>query len=525
MRTKRLVPKIEDQPRHAYGIVPCDAAGQTPSAGGLKKKYDTHNSIDIFQILGEGMIRVIGLLFLVLSVVALSGNPSRGAERSPNIIIIFCDDLGWGDLACYGNPTIRTPNLDRMAMEGQRWTQFYVAAPVCTPSRAALMTGRYPIRNGMTSKARVVLFPDSGGGLESEEITLAELLKQKDYTTGIIGKWHLGHLPEYLPMTQGFDEYLGIPYSNDMDKTKGPNYRAESAKDPNYYPETTHYNVPLMRGTEVVERPANQNTITKTYTEEAVEFIRRNKEKPFFLYMPHSMPHIPLFASEQFRGKSLRGLYGDVVEEIDWSVGKVLDTLRELKLEQDTIVLFSSDNGPWLAFDTHGGSAGPLRAGKGTTFEGGQRVPAIFWWPGKIKPKVVTELGSTLDMLATIGAIADVSLPKDRKLDSYNLLPTLLAGEPSPRKEMFYWTNAELHAVRSGPWKLHTKLREPVNYGKEVAPEKPELYHLERDIAEKFNVAADHPDVVQKLLAMMKDHQADIEPHQDMLAIPLPNKP
>jgi arylsulfatase A-like enzyme len=233
------------------------------------------------------------------------------------------------------------------------------------------------------------------------------------------------------------------------------------------------------------------------------------------------MSHIPLFASESFRGKSIRGLYGDVVEELDWSVGRVLDTLRELELDKTTLVVFTSDNGPWLSFQTHGGSAGPLRAGKGTTFEGGQRVPTIFWWPKTIAPGVVSGLGSTLDLMATLAALTGTAAPKDRKLDSYDLSPVLLGTGPSPRREMFYWTSGELHAVRSGPWKLHVKLRHPVNYGQAVVPEKPELYHVERDISEAYNVAAEHPAIVERLLAMLKDHEADIEPHEDMLAIPL----
>ncbi len=463
------------------------------------------------------MQRFAALCFALLLLV--SGG--RAAERPPNFVVIFCDDLGWGDLGCFGNPTIRTPNLDRMAAAGQKWTQFYVAAPVCTPSRAALMTGRYPIRNGMTSSKRVVLFPDSGGGLPSEEVTVAELLKQKDYATGMFGKWHLGHLPQYLPNAQGFDTYYGIPYSNDMDKEGGPNYRAEVIKDANYYPEIAHYNVPLMRDEKVIERPADQNTITRRYTEEAVRFIREKQDRPFFVYLPHSLPHIPLFASEEFRGKSPRGLYGDVVEEIDWSVGQILDTLSELKLDQQTLVVFTSDNGPWLTFETHGGSAGPLRAGKGTTFEGGQRVPTVFYWPGHVRPGVVSELGSTLDILATFASLTGAMLPTDRKLDSHDLSPVLLGTGQSPRQDMFYWTRAELHAVRSGPWKLHVKQRDPINYGKQVVPEKPELYNVQRDIGEQFNVAEKHPEIVERLLAMIKAHQADIEPHEDMLAIPL----
>ncbi len=464
------------------------------------------------------MKAILAVCLLLLTLPALS---ARAAERLPNVVVIFCDDMGWGDAGCFGNPTIRTPHIDRMAADGQKWTQFYVAAPVCTPSRAALMTGRYPIRNGMTSSKRVVLFPDSGGGLPPEEVTLAELLKQKDYATGIFGKWHLGHLPQYLPTSQGFDTYYGIPYSNDMDKVGGPGYRGEVVKDPDYYPEIEHFNVPLMRDETIIERPADQNTITKRFTEEAVKFIQENKDQPFFVYLPHSMPHIPLFASEQFLGKSLRGLYGDVIEEIDWSVGQVLDTLRALEVDKNTLVVFTSDNGPWLRFQTHGGSAGPLRAGKGTTFEGGQRVPTIFWWPGTVAPGVVTDLGSTLDLLATFAAITDTTLPKDRKLDSYDLSPALKGQGVSPRQEMFYWTRGELHAVRSGPWKLHVKMREPINYGHEVVLEKPVLYHVERDISESYDVADQHPEIVERLLTMLKEHEADIEPHEDMLAIPL----
>lgn len=461
------------------------------------------------------------VLAMCLPLSALAAVVAPAAERLPNFVVIFCDDLGWGDLGCFGNPTIRTPHLDQMAVEGQKWTQFYAADPVCTPSRAALLTGRYPIRNGMTSSQRVVLFPDSGGGLPPDEITLAELLKQKNYATGLFGKWHLGHLPRYLPTQQGFDTYFGIPYSNDMDKVGGGNYSTAVVVGPEDYAKHEHFNVPLMRNEQIVERPADQNTITRRYTEEALHFIRERKDQPFFVYLSHSMPHIPLFASEPFRGRSIRGLYGDVIEEIDWSVGQVLDTLRELELDEHTLVVFTSDNGPWLRFGAHGGSAGPLRAGKGTTFEGGQRVPTLFWWPGTVAPGVVTELGATLDLMATFATLTGATLPNDRTLDSFDLSPVLRGEGASPRQEMFYWTRGELHAVRSGPWKLHVKMRDPVNYGRTVELEEPELYHVEGDISEAYNIAAKYPEVVARLQALLEEHQAGIEPHEDMLAIPL----
>jgi arylsulfatase A-like enzyme len=276
-----------------------------------------------------------------------------------------------------------------------------------------------------------------------------------------------------------------------------------------------------MRNTEIIERPADQNTLTKRYTEEAIRFIEDNAKQPFFLYLPHSMPHIPLFASANFRGRSPRGLYGDVVEELDESVGAILDTLSDLKLDSKTLVVFSSDNGPWLSFETHGGSAGPLRAGKGTTFEGGMRVPTIFWWPGKIPPSTKQDLGSTLDFMATFCAIAGGELPENRKLDSYDLSDVLFRDLESPRQEMFYWTNAQLHAVRRGPWKLHLKMREAVNYGKEVELAKPELYNLEHDISEKYNLADKLPGSVELMLKLVDEHLLDIDPHEDMLAIPL----
>jgi len=449
---------------------------------------------------------------------------ATAGDSPPNVVIIFCDDLGYGDLTSFGSTNIRTPYLDRMAAEGQKWTSFYAANPVCTPSRAGLLTGRYPIRNGMSSAERVVLFPDSGGGLPPDEVTLADLLKQKDYATGCFGKWHLGHLPQFLPMAQGFDTYFGIPYSNDMDATpEAREYHQRSRREATFHPPHEWWDVPLMRDEEIIERPADQRTITKRYTDEAIGFIQQHKDRPFFVYLAHSMPHIPLLASDEFRGKSPRGLYGDVVEEIDHHVGRILKTLREEGLAERTLVLFTSDNGPWLSFESHGGSAGPLRAGKGTTFEGGQRVPTIFWWPGTIPAgSTVTDIGATLDMMATLAALTGTQPPADRTLDSYDLSPALLGTGSSPREVFHYWTRARLHAVRSGPYKLHIHQREPVRYGREVALDTPELYHLEHDEGELYDIAEGHPDLVAELQEMAEAHLASIEPVINQLEIPLP---
>ena len=464
------------------------------------------------------MRSLVVLMVVVASLFTWSAGSA--ASKSPNFVVIFCDDLGYGDLGCFGHPTIRTPNLDRMAVEGQRWTNFYVGASVCTPSRAAILTGRLPVRNGMMSAKRRVLFPNSKGGLPASELTIAELLKTKGYATAAVGKWHLGHLPRYLPTEHGFDSYFGIPYSNDMDAVRGfPNYNKSGRQDPNYVAPVEQYQVPLLQDKKEIERPANQHTITGRYTDKAVEFIKSSKDKPFFVYLAHSLPHIPLYAGKKHLGTSRRGLYGDVIEEIDAGVGKIMSTLRELDIDQNTLVVFTSDNGPWLPFNTHGGSAGLLREGKGTTFEGGMREPTLFWWPGTAKPGVQMEMAATMDLLPTFCSLAGVEAPKDRVLDGYDLSP-LLKGTAAkgPRNEVYYWRSEELYAVRSGPWKAHFITQGCYGVGPKLERhETPELYHLEYDPSEKYNVAANHPEVIEKLKAIAAKHVESVEPVENQL--------
>jgi arylsulfatase A-like enzyme len=437
---------------------------------------------------------------------------AAGAAQ-PNIVIIFADDLGYGDLGVYGNPTIRTPNLDRMAAEGQRWTDFYVASSVCTPSRAGLLTGRLPIRYGLTSEPTRVFFPDSPGGLPGREITIAEILKARGYATAAVGKWHLGHLPRFLPMEQGFDSYYGIPYSNDMDKVE------DRPKDWTLWvdPDFRHFNVPLMRGTKIIERPVNQHTITRRYTEEAVRFIQRSKDGPFFLYLAHSLPHVPLFRSPEFAGVSRRGLYGDVIEEIDWSAGRVLDTLRAEGLAANTLVVFTSDNGPWLIFREQGGSAGPLREGKGSTWDGGMRVPALFWWPGTIEPGLIHDMGSTLDLLRTVAALAGGRIPDDRILDGYDISPALLGAGSSPRGEMIFYRGTKVFAARVGEYKAHFFTRTGYRDLKATPHDPPLLYHLGHDPGEKHDIAEENPDVVADIVARVERHRASVEPAANRL--------
>ena len=438
---------------------------------------------------------VAPLLLLSVVVCGLAASAATAAENETptNLVVIFADDLGYGDLGCFGHPTIRTPELDRMAAEGMKLTQFYSAACVCTPSRAAILTGRLPIRSGMCSDRRRVLFPNSAGGLPPREITVAEALKPAGYATACIGKWHLGHLPEYLPTEHGFDSYFGIPYSNDMRPT------------------------PLLRDKQVLEEPADQTTLTKRYTEEAVKFIRAHQQQPFFLYFAHTFPHVPLFASPEFRGQSPRGLYGDVVEELDWSVGQVLGVLRELKLDRRTLVLFTSDNGPWLIKKLQGGSAGLLREGKGSTWEGGMREPCVAWWPGTIRAGATSAaLSSTLDVFPTALELGGVSVIQDRPWDGTSLMPILTGSGTPTRDVMYFYRGTRLMAIRKGPWKAHF-ITQPGYGGGPQQHNPPLLFHLDHDPGEQFNVAGDNKDVVAELTELAKQHTEAMEPGEPQL--------
>ena len=445
--------------------------------------------------------------------------PVLAAER-PNVVIILADDLGYGDLGCYGHPTIRTPHLDRMAAEGLKFTSFYSAASVCTPSRAALLTGRLPVRSGMCSDARRVLFPDSAGGLPAAEVTLAEALKARGYATACVGKWHLGHRPEFLPTRHGFDTYFGLPYSNDMDRRADRSPKGKAAFGD---PKSDYWHVPLLRNEKEEQRPADQATLTRRYTEEAVTFIKASRGKPFFLYLPHTMPHVPLFASKDFAGKSPRGLYGDVVEELDWSVGEILKTLRDEKRDRETLVFFTSDNGPWLTYGEQGGSAGLLREGKGSTWEGGMRVPGIAWWPGTVAAgRTTQDTASTLDLFPTAVRLAGGAVPADRPLDGLDLTPLLTGKGKSPRDTMFYYRGTKLYAVRHGPWKAHFVTRS--GYGKDTAVEHdtPPLYHLGRDPGEKTDVAKEHPEVLAEIRQHVARHREGLTPGEPQLESRLP---
>lgn len=427
-------------------------------------------------------------LWLAVAVFALAGGRAGAAAKPPpNIVLIFIDDMGYGDIGPFGSTKNRTPQLDRMAKEGMRFTSFY-AAPVCSVSRSQVITGCYGQRVSIPG----VFPPGCPNGINAEEHTIAELMKGQGYATMCIGKWHLGDQPPFLPTRHGFDHYLGIPYSNDMIM------KSTDSGQPV---------VPLVRDEKVAEllTEEGQNRLVEIYTDEAVKFITQNKDHPFFLYLPHSAVHTPIHPGKAFAGKSANGRFGDWVEEVDWSVGRVLDTLRELKLDSNTLVMFSSDNGPWLIKGADGGSAGPLRGGKGTTWEGGVREPTIAWWPGRVAAGGVCDaIAGNIDFLPTFVSLAGGKVPADRKIDGKDISPLLLGlSKESPHEARWYYRGYDLQAVRVGPWKLAIA-PQPEGHarGDAAVPaslEKPRLYNLETDIGEREDVAAAHPDIVARL--------------------------
>jgi arylsulfatase A len=404
--------------------------------------------------------------------------------EKPNFVIIFIDDMGYGDIGPFGATKQKTPNLDRMAREGMKLTSFY-AAPVCSVSRAQLLTGCYGARVSVPG----VFFPAGRNGLNPKEVTIAERLKERGYATQCIGKWHLGDQPAFLPTRQGFDHYLGFPYSNDMQTAPATG---------------TGRVVPLVRDEKVEEllTDAAQSQIVERYTNEAVGFIRAQKDAPFFLYLPHTAVHTPIHPGAAFAGKSANGRFGDWVEEVDWSVGRVLDTLRELKLEERTLVLFTSDNGPWLTKGADGGSAGPLRGGKGSTWEGGMREPTIAWWPGRIAPGSACDtVAGTIDVLPTFVKLAGGTVPAEPVIDGRDMSALLLTqSKQAPREAHFYFKGYQLEAVRQGPWKLALSPQAD-GMGAAAAGQgtKPRLYNLDAEIGEKTDVAAQHPEIVARL--------------------------
>jgi arylsulfatase A len=442
-------------------------------------------------------------LLLVPAITSLAAG-----QRPPNVVLIYCDDLGWGDLGCFGNRRIRTPNIDRLARQGTRFTSFYVAQAVCSASRAALLTGCYANRLGIHG----ALGPKQKVGLHPDEMTLAEVLKPRGYATAIVGKWHLGRPVELLPTRQGFDEYFGLPYSNDM-WPQNPN----AAK--NAYPP-----LPLIDGERVIEEMPDQSQLTRRYTERAVSFIDRNASRPFFLYLAHSMPHVPLFVGSRFAGRSRQGLYGDVIEEIDASVGEVLKALRRHRIEDDTLVIFTSDNGPWLSYGDHAGSAGPFREGKGTSFEGGIRVPCVMRWPGHIpKGRTNDTPLMTIDVLPTVARLAGAALPP-RTIDGLDVWPILRGdrGATNPHPAYFiYYNQGDLLAVRSGDWKLFFPHTSQTLAGRpggtngiaaryQQLPVGTELYHLRRDPGETRNVIGEHPEVAARLTALAETARSEL---------------
>lgn len=436
------------------------------------------------------------LIILCLSFVALQYMEAK--EQPPNFIIIFTDDMGYGDLSCYGNRITKTPHIDRLAEEGILFTDFYAGASLCTPSRAALLTGTYPVRNNMAVNYRgeCVCFPVDEKGLHPDELTIAELLKQKDYKTAIIGKWHLGDQHVFLPTRQGFDYYYGVPYSNDTGegrfKWRGNNQTYDQPE------------IPLMRNETVIEQPVVQNTLTRRYTAEAVQFIEENRKDPFFLYYAHTMPHHPISASEAFLGTSKNGLYGDVIEEIDWSVGEILKTLEELNIRERTVIIFTSDNGAPRTYDA--ASNGPFSGYKGSVMEGGFRVPMLVSWKGTFPGgKRTGAVASVMDLLPTIADIAAVELPGDRVIDGMSMVEILTRPEEAatPHAYFAYYLMDQLKAIRVGDWKLHVPLDHYIDmWAKDLGPRKARLYNLREDPGEQHDLSAVHRDTLEQMMVM-----------------------
>lgn len=465
------------------------------------------------------MILVARRIFQFFVALLLIANAEGRSGGPPNVVIMFCDDMGYADIGSFGAKGYRTPHLDRMAREGVKFTNFHVASAVCSASRIALLTGCYNTRVGI----RGALGPKTQYGINKREMTIAELVKQKGYATAIYGKWHLGHLEPFLPTNHGFDEFYGIPYSNDMWPYHPGVRHLPMAERLKKWP-----HLPLFEGTKIINSkvtPDDQRKLTTVFADKAVEFIERNAEKPFFLYVPHPQPHVPLFVSEKFRGKTERGLFGDVISEIDWSMGQIIDALKRTGNDRNTLVIFTSDNGPWLSYGDHAGSTGPLREGKGTSWEGGVRVPFIARWPGRIPAgKTVSEPAMTIDILPTIAGLIGGQLP-NHKIDGKDIWPLLTArkGAISPQEAYWvYYGNNQLQAVISGRWKLllpHTyRTMDGKPGGTEGTPNRytnhklkqPELYDLIGDVSETTNVADKYPAIMKQLLAHADAAYADL---------------
>ncbi len=438
---------------------------------------------------------------LLLCSLIFSAASVISAEK-PNFIIIFTDDQGYNDLSCFGSKKIKTPNIDSIAAEGRKFTSFYVASPVCSPSRAALLTGCYPVRIGMEKH---VIFPANKHGLHTDEVTIADLLKGAGYATACVGKWHLGHEKPFLPTSQGFDSYYGIPYSNDMNHPDNKN-KPKMSSDELWKNQDSYklWKTPLFINEEIAELPVNQRTVTRQYTDQAIKFVTAQKDKPFFLYLPHSMPHIPLYVPEDVYDPNPQNAYTNVIEHIDAEVGRLLKTVNDLGLSDKTYIIFTSDNGPWLQFKNHGGSALPLRDGKGTTYEGGQRVPCVIKGPGIPAGTISDEIFGTIDMLPSIAKLAGVELKTRGPIDGLDASALMLGSETSPRSEFVYYSSqGALNGLRQGDFKL--RLIKGKN-GKESV----ELYNLKEDISEKNNLAETMPDKVKELTERMNAVHADI---------------